>query len=117
MTGTLFGNIRTRVLELAERCHARGVWTWVSEPLVPHAAAGGLETKPIPQVMELADGVLLSAARHVHSGEVKLTALAMEKADSTALRAAFDLRPGSADPEPLCLALWQAVAIGLDVHP
>jgi hypothetical protein len=118
LSAGLFSGITTRLAELRAQCRPRrGMMLYcINEPLARQASARGLlaETVPPPLIAD-PSRLAMAAAGHAFDGNVKIGTPAYQRAESSPMRGALDLRGGdAADASPLRLALLAGIAICLD---
>jgi hypothetical protein len=113
MGGTLFGDVATRLSQLADLTRAHGVAAFVPPELLAHAEAAGLFAEPLPMDVQVED-LLLSVAAHTSAGKLVICDLAREKAATLPLFSALDLRAADAADDALRQAVIWGVALALD---
>jgi hypothetical protein len=99
------------------QCNARDMCLWTTlEPLARIAAGRGLhaEVVPLPLIADPAR-LAIAAAGHAMQGRVKIASPAHERAETSPLKGALDLRAGdAADASPLRMSLLAGIAVCLD---
>jgi hypothetical protein len=118
MGAAMFGGIAARLRELVTQCRPRlgclGVFT--NDTLGRHALSRGLHAELIPPEYAADPARLaLSGAGHVSAGKVRIATPAHERAKTSPLGGALNIRGGDATADdPLRFALLASIAIALD---
>lgn len=111
--GGIFLAVTSRLRELAEQCRARAAALFVPNDFLSRVGAPGVVTNAIPEHLD-AEGLLLPAAAHIASGNVKICTPAQEKAATSPFGAALDFRASEKADDPLRQAALLAIALSLD---
>jgi hypothetical protein len=114
ITPTLWSTVATRLQDLAQTCRARNALLVVPEPLLPSVRAAGVPAMAVPKAFDDVGEVALAVAGYVAAGQVKMTALVNEKAQTIPFRGSFDFRGGDVADDPLRQAAVLAVVLGLE---
>jgi hypothetical protein len=115
MSGSAFAAIAGRLEGLGAECRTASMGIWCSEDLLPFAKSTTVDAHPFPEDFD-PETRLLSVAAAAATGKVKVTGLVTEKARTSPLSGAFDLRVGDViSGNPLKQALVTAVSLCLDV--
>jgi hypothetical protein len=112
---SLWTTIADRLRALASSCRARhGAFLFLPEILARSARTTGVPALPIQPELDDAGAVAIGVAGYVAVGQVKLTGLVNDKAQSTPFRGALDFRSGDAADDPLRRAVVLAIAMALE---
>jgi hypothetical protein len=114
--GGLFREVDARIRHLAAQCRPQAAIAFVQRELTRHAVAAGLMCEPIPEEL-IPEELLLSAAHHVGSGNVKLCEPALEKSRTSVFGSALDFRAAEDVEDPLRCAALLTLGICLDPQP
>jgi hypothetical protein len=91
-----------------------GAWLFLPVQLIPSARAAGVDAVAIPPALDDVGEIALAVAGYVVAGQVKATALVVDKARSLPFRAALDFRSGDVADDPLRCAAVLAIALALE---
>jgi hypothetical protein len=115
LTASLSTATADRIRELAKTCRALyGAWLFLPVQLIPSARAAGVDAAAIPPALDDVGEIALAVAGYVVAGQVKATALVVDKARSLPFRAALDFRSGDVADDPLRCAAVLAIALALE---
>jgi hypothetical protein len=111
-----FAGIVSRLKELGAQCRTSSIAIWCPEELVLFGELAGIDTHKIPPEFD-AESRVLSVSAAANAGAVRVAALVMEKAKTSPLGGALDLRVGENVENPLRRAMVSLVSLCLDPAP